>query len=152
MNLKTKLEKAVCSVSHLAQFLGMSRSRFYQLMERGVFPQPLYDLRTKRPFYDLRLQETCRDIKETGIGYDGNYVLFYTPRKNKPNPESKPSQRRNGQSEFQFREVQEALGQMGLDVSDKEVADNVKTLYPDGIENRNIGEVIRAVFRALKRL
>jgi hypothetical protein len=152
MNSKMKNDKAVCSVSHLAQSLGMSRSRFYQLMERGVFPQPLYELRSKRPFYDLRLQEACRDIKATGIGYDGTYVLFYEPRKNKPNPVSKPSQPRNGQSDSKLHEVQEALGQMGLEVPDKEVADTVKTLYPDGIESRNTGEVIRSVFRALKRV
>jgi hypothetical protein len=152
MNTKMKYEKVVCSVSHLAQALGMSRSRFYQLVERGVFPQPLYDLRTKRPFYDLRLQETCREIKATGIGYDGTYVLFYEPRKTRQNPGLKPSQPRNSQSDTKVREVQEALGQMGVDVSEKDVADAVKTLYPGGIESQNIGEVIRSVFRALKRL
>ena len=47
--------KAVCSVTELAKNLDMSRARFYQLQKLGVFPEPVYCIRTKRPFYPLVL-------------------------------------------------------------------------------------------------
>jgi len=51
--------KAAVSVSEMARIVGLSRSRFYGLVNEGVFPPPVYDLRTRRPFYDLDLQQRC---------------------------------------------------------------------------------------------
>lgn len=139
--------KAVCSVSDLAQSLGMSRSRFYQLVEAGIFPPALYDLRSKRPFYDFPLQERCREIRNSGIGYNNNLILFYSPRKQKATPASKPSSSQNEHTQ----EIQEALSQMGLEASTKDVSNALKKLCPKGID-RDMGEVIREVYRALKRV
>jgi len=140
--------KAVCSVSYLAQSLGMSRSRLYQLVATGVFPPPLYDLRSKRPFYDITLQERCREIRNSGIGFDNKYILFYSSRKQKSTPVSKPSSSQNEHTQ----EIQEALRELGLETSIKDISQALKTLFPDGIESRNTGEVIREVYRALKRV
>jgi hypothetical protein len=140
--------KAVCSVSYLAQILGLSRSRLYQLIDAGIFPPPLYDLRSKRPFYDLPLQERCREIRNSGIAFNNNYVLFYSSRKQKATPVSKPSSSQNEHT----LEIQEALRELGLETSIKDISQALKTLFPDGIESRNTGEVIREVYRALKRV
>jgi hypothetical protein len=140
--------KAVCSVSYLAQSLGMSRSRFYQLVDTGVFPPALYDLRSKRPFYDLSLQERCREIRNTGIGFNENYVLFYSSRKQKSTAAPKPSSSQNEH----IQEIQEALSELGLESTIKDISHALKTLYPDGTESRNTGEMIREVYRTLKRV
>ena len=72
---------AVCSVTELAGKIGLSRARFYQLMEKGVFPKPVYCTRTRRPFYTLDLQQKCIDIRKTGIGYNQQPVVFYSERR-----------------------------------------------------------------------
>ena len=46
--------KAVVSVAEMARMVGLSRARFYQLVNEGVFPPPLYRIDTKRPFFNAR--------------------------------------------------------------------------------------------------
>ena len=79
-NTSSENLKAVCSVSEMAQLVGLSRSRFYQLQKQGVFPHPLYDIATKRPFYPQHLQKRCLEIRNTGIGDNSQRILFYTQR------------------------------------------------------------------------
>jgi hypothetical protein len=43
--------KAVVSVSEMARMVGLSRARFYQLQQAGVFPLPVYDVASRRPVY-----------------------------------------------------------------------------------------------------
>lgn len=50
--------KAAVSVSEMARMMGLSRSRFYQLIGSAL-PFPIYDVATRRPIYDQQLQQTC---------------------------------------------------------------------------------------------
>ena len=138
--------KHICSVTDLAKSLEMSRARFYQLQKEGIFPQSLYDVRTHRPFFDTKLQDICHEVRRTGIGFNGHYILFYSPRKN--NPEK--SSRRKNRSNSKYKELVETLCQMGLEVSEAQVEQAVETQYPNGIEGEDTGVVIRELFRFLK--
>ena len=80
-NKKMSNLKPIISVTEMARNLNLSRARFYQLLEQGIFPQPIYDLRTKRPIYNIELQQSCFQVRETGIGANNQYILFYSPRK-----------------------------------------------------------------------
>jgi len=133
--------KAVCSVTGMAKKLDMSRARFYQLQKMGVFPGPVYCTRTKRPFYPLDLQKKCVDIRETGIGYNGQPVLFYATRKDAPG-------KLQNQPDHQYGKLTGILRQMGLNVSLKKVKNAVKSLYPEGLTSSSVeGPVIRDLFR-----
>jgi len=67
-NQKMPVLKPIISVTEMAKMLNLSRARLYQLLEQGIFPQPIYDLRTHRPLYDAKLQERCLEIRNSGIG------------------------------------------------------------------------------------
>jgi len=69
----------ICSVTAMALQVGLSRARFYQLVKAGVFPQPRYSPRTRRPFYPLDLQKKCLEIRKTGIDLPGQPVVFNAP-------------------------------------------------------------------------
>jgi len=127
--------KAVCSVTALAEKLHLSRVRFYQLQKLGVFPMPVYCIRTKRPLYPLDLQQMCIHIRETGIGLNGQLVLFHTPRKIR-------SPRVRNQVEPQHKKLSDILKQMGLSVSSHEVKNAVKVLYKGGLAKGPIEEAI----------
>jgi hypothetical protein len=130
----------VCSVSRLAQKLGLSRARFYQLQKMDVFPKPLYSGH-KRPFYPLDLQQQCHDIRKTGIGLNGQPTIFYAPQKKKGPCSS-------NQSEHKYEELADALRQMGLNVTIRKVKDAVNTLYPEGLTQQPLeGSVIGDTFR-----
>ena len=47
---QTEKTKAVVSISEMARMVGLSRSRFHQLIGT-TFPWPLYDVKSRRPFY-----------------------------------------------------------------------------------------------------
>ena len=67
---------SVVTVQRMAEMCQLSRSRFYDLTDTGVFPKPDQHPISKRPMYDLLLQEICLEIRRTGIGANGIPVLF----------------------------------------------------------------------------
>lgn len=135
--------RAVCTVSELARKLDLSRARLYQLQKTGVFPTPIYCVRTKRPFYPLDLQQQCVNIRTTGIGCNGQPIIFYSSHKSK----SKGSQ---NQSDSKYEELATALREMGLNVTRNDIRKAAKALYPEGLTKGPIeGTVIGKVFRYL---
>ena len=117
----------VCSVSQMAQLLGLSRSRFYQLLKQGVFPLPLYDLASKRPFYPQRLQKQCLAIREGGVGVNGRRILFYHRRKKKGSPASKRA------VAPRYQVLLRALQQMGFRTTPRQLRAALQELYPEGV-------------------
>ena len=151
--LKSTLNlKPVCSVADMALMLELSRARFYQLLEQGIFPQPIYCLRTKRPLYTLELQKDCLAVKETNVGYNGQYILFYAARKEKAEAviekPSRPAKVKNPLHE----ELAQTLNRMGLSVDTAKVGSAIEELYSDGIEDKDHGILVRELFRYFKGL
>jgi len=136
--------KPIISIGDMAKALGHSRARFYQLQKAMVYPPPLYDIRTRRPFYDAHLQQICHEIRASGIGFNGRYILFYSPRKNNSDKPTRKTDSKN-------RELVMTLNNMGLSVNHGEVAQAVKELYPQGFESQDTGVVIRELFRFFKK-
>lgn len=71
----TGSEKAAVSVSDMAALCHLSRSRFHALVRDCVFPKPRQD-GGRRPYYPHDLIQKCLDIRRTGIGANGQVVLF----------------------------------------------------------------------------
>lgn len=129
---------APCSVTEMARKLGLSRTRLYQLVHKGVLPPPARS-GTHRPFYPSDLQEECLRIRKTGIGLHGRPVLFNKRRTRRP-------ARRTQQG--QHNELVAALRDMGLKVNAKAVGQAVCDLYPTGLnKSQPPGEVLRDLFR-----
>src|ERR1700722_15140195 len=79
--------KSVVTVTEMAELCRLSRSRFYDLIEAGVFPKPVLHPSSNRPMYDRDMQEKCLEIRGTGIGANGLPVLFNRkPKKGLPLP------------------------------------------------------------------
>ena len=145
-NKKMSNLKPIISVSEMAKMLNLSRARLYQLLEIGILPKPLYCERTKRPYFTIELQQQCLEVRETNIGANGQYILFYSPRKNT----TKKSSRNKSKLSPQIIEMTDTLNNMGLSCSAADVQVTVEELYPDGIDNLDHGVVIREIFRHLK--
>jgi len=134
--------KQVCTVSMLAKRLGLSRSRFYQLQKRGIFPYPVYCIRTRRPLYPMTLQQACLAIRKAGIGHNGKPVAF--------NRRQKAKTKSNG--EKAYKSIAETLKKMGLNVTLAQVKKAILTLYPKGLdEQTEPGIAIRDVYRFLSQ-
>ena len=77
-NKKMSISKQIVSVTEMAKMLQLSRARFYQLLQSGFFPKPKIDERSKRPYFDMTLQQKCLECKQSGIGVDRSFMLFYS--------------------------------------------------------------------------
>jgi len=143
------LQKAVITVSEMARLVGLSRARFYQLVNAGVFPSPVYCVRTRRPIYVEELQRVCLDIRHRHHGLSGP-VIFYTkhsPSTRQACPKPKPVA-----VDDTVLNVLEGIKALGLtSAKAANVEDAMRTLFPVGVVGREQGEIIRDVFVHLAR-
>ena len=113
----------------MADLCQLSRSRFYDLIESGVFPKPIQHPSSKRPMFDRGLQEKCLEIRQTGIGMNGQPVLFNRKtRKGSPPLERSPRTRQPDHAD-----LLDALKGLGLTTTAQAVNEAVATLFPNGL-------------------
>jgi len=146
-NKKLSINKAIVSITEIAKMCNLSRARFYQLLEQGFFPKPLHDERSKRPYYDLALQQTIFECRQSGIGSDGSFMLFYSPRKK----ETVSHLRKKKEVDPMTKELGEILESMGIETAFEEVQKALDKLYPDGTEGIDQGLVTRELYRYFKQ-
>jgi hypothetical protein len=138
-------EKAAFSVSEVASLCLLSRSRFNALVRRRVFPAPVQNEASKRPFYTHELAARCLEIRRTGIGLSG--IILFNRKPKKPGTKLKPTTTAAPQA---HHELVEAVRSLGLSVSADAVGAALAKLYPGGIEQLGQGEVIRKLFLHLQ--
>ena len=143
---KLSITKPIVSISEICKILQLSRARYYQLVNSGFFPKPKIDSRSKRPYYDAALQQTILECRHSGIGADGSFMLFYSPRKKETTPRI-----REKIINPIVKEMTETLQEMGLETTVEQVQQGLSEIYPDGIDNQDQGVVIRELFRHLKQ-
>ncbi len=155
---KPDVLKEVVTVSEMARMCGLSRARYYQLAKEGIFPTPSRNPQTGRPYYDRKQQELCLLIRRTNKGANGRVVLFYgrrletvprLPSKRQRVIRKNPNVTPVGISPV-LVELRSGLTQLGMsDVSMDQIRNALATALPDGLDGRDEGEVLQAVFTQL---
>jgi predicted DNA-binding transcriptional regulator AlpA len=147
--------KVAVSVADMARMVGLSRARFYQLVEAGVFPRPERQAETNRPFYSEEQQKVVLEVRRRNCGINGQAVLFYArrlptgptparPQRTKPKPNPTPK----AEPHADLLAAVHALGLTG--VTPAQVAKAVGESFPNGVVGVDEGEMVRAVFLRLK--
>lgn len=138
---------SVMSVSDLCRDIGMSRGRFYQLIKQGVFPPPVYDTGTRRPYFTRELAEQVREVRRSNVGVNGKIIMFYSarrsttanPRRNRPVQPKQPSAK--------HAELLDSLKALGLtNVTVPQLTAAITECFPNGMPDGDSGEVIRVLF------
>jgi len=143
--------KAVVSVSEMARMVGLSRSRFYQLVEAGVFPQPVFMVCNHRPIYVESAQIVCLEVRRRNCGVNGQAVLFYS-KGHRVSPQVKPTRTApTPPKASKHTDLIDGLAMLGLSTTSSEVEGALKALYPSGMGGIDQGLLLRAVFLHLKR-
>jgi hypothetical protein len=144
--------KAVVTVSEMARMVGLSRARFYELVEAGVFPTPVYCVSTRRPMYVEELQEICLSVRKRNCGVNGKPVLFYARGHRATTPAAKPSKPPVAKPKptVAHADLIDGLTTLGLFATPTQVGEAVAVLYPAGVNGTDRGQVLRAVFLHLK--
>lgn len=139
-------QRAAVSVSEMASLCQLSRSRFHTLVREGIFPSPVQPGESKRPYYTQDLIQQCLDIRRTGIGQNGQVVLFN--RRSTRKGDRKRTAARKPTREYP--ELVESLRALKLNVTGEAVAAAVETVFPGGTEGVEQVEVVRKVFLYLQ--
>jgi len=137
-------QKAFVSVREMAEKVSLSKSRFYDLMKAGIFPTPVQQASCKRPVFDLELQDECLEIKRTGVGFNGQPVLFNRKRKATRTKKRQPTNGKHG-------DLTNALKSLGLSARDDAVEEALGEVYPDGWKDVEHGELVRRMFLHLQQ-
>lgn len=121
--------KAAVSVSWLCRQLLMSRSQFYFHVKRGTFHAPLRLASNQRPYYTASMVEDIVKARETGVGVNGEYVLFY---------ERQPTGTKNAvTTKADHSSLLEGLRRLGLtEVTTGQIEAAVEACFPKGTPAR----------------
>jgi hypothetical protein len=130
------------SVSSQCRLLRISRSQFYWHVNRGTFHAPLYLVSNKRPYFTASMVEDNLKARETGVGVDGEYVIFYERQ-----PKTTLAKTKADHSS-----LLEGLRTLGLgSVTPEQLATALEVCFPKGTTGQDEANVLRVVFRHLKR-
>jgi hypothetical protein len=162
------LSPSAVSVSDMARMVGLSRSRFHQLLQSGVFPKPAVDPESKRPFYDSEGQAVCLHVRQRNCGVNGKRILFYArpfgahlAAKPRPCGAQSSSSARKKKSEAKqttsskpskIELLVEGLRSLGLpNVTAAEASAAIHQVFPIDAQRPSDEEVLLRVFRHLVR-
>ena len=135
--------KAAVSVAVMCRLLKMSRSQFYWHVKKGTFHAPLYLTSNKRPYFTASMVEDNLRARESGIGTNGEYVIFY---------ERQPSTKIPAKPKVDHSSLLEGLRSLGIaSVTNDQIEAALAVCYPTGTSGQDEANVLRAVFRHLKR-
>lgn len=146
----------VVSINQLCQLMGVSRSRYYQLLTDGFILPPLYYLESKRAYFTRVMAEKNLSVVRNNVGLNGKVCLFYhTRRRTSPMP-IKPAKNREqkpkpaSENKNPYQDMIDGLACLGLQhVKPSQIEVIVTKLYPEGVQNQDEGEVLKAVYRAI---
>ena len=143
--------KAAVSVSEMAKLVELSRARFYDLMTAGVFIPPVYSLTRRRPFFTADMQQRNLEVRQTQRGVNGDFVLFYDKTSSAHNGRSTRSRSQGRHRTNGLGDLLTGLRSLGLETTQEQVDQAVRTCYPGGVNGTPETEVLRAVYRHLRR-
>lgn len=139
--------KAAISSSQMARLLKMSRSQFYAHVRKGTFHSPL-KLPNSRPYFNASMVEDNLKAREMGVGVNGQYVIFYERGEPCCSGPSKPTPR----PKADYSDLIESLSSLGLTGLTTAIVENaVADCYPKGTAGQDENDILRTVFRHLKR-
>lgn len=148
MNVSEVTTKVAVTVGEMAEMCQISRSRWYEMVDAGVFPKPIRLPSVKRPVYDRELITKCLEIRATGIGLNGP-VLFNRRSKKASLPKAKPLPAKAEAVDPAIEPIVDAIKALGVTTTPQAVCDAVAVLYPTGITGSQ-GDVIRKTFLYLQ--
>ena len=132
------------TIAEVCELLGISKTRFYALQKRGIFPEPIRTS-SNRPVFDQTLVQQCQEVVRSRIGINGEPIVFNAKRVQEPS-KKRPTSSGHGKHD----DLILALGQLGLTVTKEQVATAVASLPNQG-EGLDEASLVKAVFLHLKK-
>ena len=118
MELTEDLKGARIGVAQAAELAQMHPSHFRRLIRSGVFPKPKRTAKA-RPYFDYELLTRIAEILKSGIGENGEEVIFYRRKRKTKTAKSKPrSTEPSCKQDPYLKSLAEILRELGIPKKD----------------------------------
>ncbi len=141
------------NVSTMAKILKLSRSRLYQLIERGIVLEPVYLINNKRPVFTKEMVVRNMAVKNNNSGINGEIVMFYTARNidSRPKRINKKSPEQRIVSTNKYTDIIDALESLGLqNINSSQIESAIQKCFTHGSENISDDEILTEIYRYMK--
>ncbi len=140
----------IVSINQLCSLMGISRSRYYQLLAEGlILPPILTD--SKRPYFTKEMAIKNLEVKKNNIGVNKKICIFYNSNRSS-NISAKNNKQNKKKTTNKYVDIIDGLSSLGIDeVSNSQVEDALKKCFPDGADNVDEGEILRQVFCVISK-
>lgn len=143
--------KSAVSVTEMAQMVGLSRARFYQLVRSGTFPAAECDPVSKRPFYGEGPQKVCLEVRRRNCGIDGKPILFYSRRRGTGAKLAKRPAAKAKAGPGEYDDLIDLLNSAKITATPSQVGAAVKAAYPGGTAGIDAGVIIGKIVPLIRR-
>jgi hypothetical protein len=135
------------SINQLCSLMGISRSRYYQLISEGLILPPVQS-DSKRPYFTRELALKNLEVKKNNIGVNGKICIFYNCISSSISSAKKPVKKDNKkQTNNKYDDLIIGLNSLGIqNIKPDQVDDAIKKCFPDGTGQVDEGEVLKQVF------
>ena len=142
---------AAVSMTQMARLLNMSRSRFYQLISKGILLPPIYSLSSKRPYYIREMAQRNIEVKKNNVGVNGQVIIFYSAKRKVVPSMNKVKTTKKETKNNKYEDLMEGLESLGMtDIKSSDIEKAIADCFPDGTENIDQDEILTTVFRHLR--
>jgi predicted DNA-binding transcriptional regulator AlpA len=145
------------SMTQMAQILNLSRSRFYQLVDDNFFLKPLHLTSNRRPVYSREMVLENISFRKNNFGANKKIVVFYSSRNPSVVTTRKKRTKKNNPIEDvstngKHSELIDTLEGLGLgNVTVSQIESALKECFPEGTKDIDESEILRAVYKYVKR-
>ncbi|MCK4887741.1 MAG: hypothetical protein KAS96_10155 [Planctomycetes bacterium] len=146
MNYDEKNIPEIVTINKLCSLMGISRSRYYQILSEGLILPPIYAPNSKRPYYTREMALRNLQVKRDSLGVNNKICMFYN--KTKPTIISVTKNKKSKiKDENKYQDLIDGLEALGLSgIKSAQVQEAANKLYPDGTKNVSESEVLKKVF------
>ncbi len=143
----------IVSINQLCSLMSISRSRYYQILSEGLILPPIHSPNSKRPYFTREMAIRNLEVKKNNIGVNKKICIFYNC-KSSPAFSPKNNSKKKGQKKkttAKHTDLIDGLTCLGLsNVKPSQIQVAIEKCFPDGTDNIDEGEVLRAVFCQIK--
>ena len=146
--MEEKTIPEILSINQLCSLMGISRSRYYQILSEGLIHPPVYT-DSKRPYFTRELAIKNLEVKKNNFGVNGKICIFYNSRDSPISSHKNISPKKENEKKTtnKYTDLIGGLNCLGLDdIKSSQVEESVKKCFPKGTDNVEEGEVLRQVF------
>ena len=142
----------IISINQLCSLMGISRSRYYQILSEGLILPPTHS-DSKRPYFTREMALRNLAVKKNNFGVNGKICLFYNVR-DSPISSSKnnsPKKENKKKTTDKNTDMIEGLSCLGLnDIKSSQIEVALKKSFPSGTDYVEEGEILKQVYCQIK--